>query len=303
MRDTALPVLDAHQHFWDLAANDYPWLRGPEKIAFRYGDYAPLCKNYLPAEYRRDTAGCNIVGTVHMEAEIAHDAAVGETRWLTALAARDGLPMACVAQARLDQPDVAAVLAAQAAQPLVRGVRHKPTAAASPGRIVTAAPGGMDDPVWRRGYALLAGHGLSFDLQVPWWHAAEAARLAADFPDTLLIINHSFLPADRSADGLAGWRCALETVAGHPNVRLKISGLGLAGRPWRAAENVPLMRDAIAIIGWQHCLFASNFPVDRLVGSFADILAGFRQAIADRPEPAQCALLHDNAAKIYRLQS
>ena len=42
---------------------------------------------------------------------------------------------------------------------------------------------GVDDHAWRRGYALLARHGLSFDLQTPWWHLDAAAELARDFPN------------------------------------------------------------------------------------------------------------------------
>jgi predicted TIM-barrel fold metal-dependent hydrolase len=42
----------------------------------------------------------------------------------------------------------------------------------------------MDDPRWRRGYALLERHGLSYDLQTPWWHLDAAADLAHAFPRT-----------------------------------------------------------------------------------------------------------------------
>ncbi len=51
--------------------------------------------------------------------------------------------------------------------------------------------------------------GLRFDLQTPWWHLHEAARLAADFPDTQIILNHTGLPADRSAEGINGWKRAM----------------------------------------------------------------------------------------------
>lgn len=300
---TALPVLDAHQHFWDLRAHQYPWLSSPARIPFRYGDYGAICRDYLPADYRADTAGYEVVGTVHVEAEIAHDKAVAETGWLEDLATREGLPSACVVQARLDRAEVDALLAAHAGHAVARGVRHKPTAAAAPDRVERALPGAMDDPAWRRGYALLRRHGFSFDLQAPWWHAGQAAALAADFPDTLLIIDHAFLPADRSAEGLAGWRRALELLACQPNAALKISGLGVAGRPWPAAENAALIRDAVSIMGWQRCLFASNFPVDSLVASFGQVLHAFLGAIADRPEHQRRALLHDNAVRCYRLDA
>ena len=67
--DADLPVIDAHHHIWDLHANLHPWLRDEPPPAFRYGDSRPLRRNYLPADYRRDAAGQQIVATVYMEAE------------------------------------------------------------------------------------------------------------------------------------------------------------------------------------------------------------------------------------------
>jgi predicted TIM-barrel fold metal-dependent hydrolase len=294
-------IVDAHQHFWDLARNPYPWLQDSKPIAFRYGDYSALRRNYLPDDFRRDTQGLGIVGTVHVEAEWDRATPEAETDWLAALARTENLPSACVAHAALDRADAAEVLAAQAARPMVRGIRHKPASAASAGEARRGVQGSMDDESWRRGYALLGRHGLSFDLQTPWWHLDAAASLAHDFPATTIIINHTGLPSDRSAEGLAGWRAALAGVAECANVALKISGLGLAAKRWSAADNIPVIRDAITIFGWHRCLFASNYPVDSLVGGYAEILAGFCAAIADRPHAEQRALLYDNAVRFYRL--
>jgi len=294
-------MVDAHAHFWDLDAQYYPWLCDPEPIPFRYGGYSPIRRTYLPEDYRRDGRDFNLAGLVHIEAEHDPKDPVGETRWLSELALRAGLPTACVCQAWLDRGDVAEVLAAQAEFPLVRGIRHKPAAAADPRDAVRGAPGSMDDAAWRRGYARLAGHGLSFDLQTPYWHLDAAAGLAADFPETRIVVNHTALPADRSADGLAAWRAALETVAAQANVALKISGLGLPGRDWTVAGNGPVVRDAIAIFGAARCLFASNFPVDSLVADFRTIFSGFREITAELPAAEIAGLFHDNAVRIYRL--
>lgn len=295
------PFIDAHQHFWDLGRNPYPWLQDPEPIPFRYGDYSALKRNYLPADLARDTEGFALVKTVHIEAEWDRASPVDETRWLSGLAAATGRPSACVAHAALDGAEVEGVLAQQAAFPLVRGIRHKPVTAATRAGARRGLPGSMDDERWRRGYALLARHGLSFDLQAPWWNLDQAADLARDFPGTQMIINHTGLPADRSPEGLAGWRAALEQVALCPNVALKISGLGQRGRAWTAEANVPVIREAIAIFGAGRCMFASNFPVDSLVASYGTILQGFLAAIADRPDAERRQLLHDNAQRIYRL--
>jgi predicted TIM-barrel fold metal-dependent hydrolase len=295
------PFVDAHQHFWDLGANPYPWLQGETVPNFRYGDYSALKRDYLPADLARDTRGFAPARTVHIEAEWARADPVAETRWLSQLAQMHGRPSAIVAHAALDRGDAAEVLAAQAAFPLVRGIRHKPVTSASATQATRGLAGSMDDARWRRGYALLQPHGLSFDLQAPWWNLDQAADLVRDFPQTTLILNHTGLPVDRSEAGLAGWRRALETLAAQPNTAVKISGLGQRGKPWTPTDNVPVIRDAIAIFGAARCLFASNFPVDSLVADYGTILAGFKAAIADRPAVERRALLHDNAVRLYRL--
>jgi len=296
-----LPIIDAHQHFWDLDRNRYPWLQDTTPIPFRYGDYTALRRNYLPANFRADCADHRVLKTVAVEAEWDPQDPVGETRWGSALAAAQGMPNAIVAQAWLDRSDVAQVLAAQAAFPLVRGVRHKPRAAVAPDAVVPGAPGSMGDVRWRAGYALLEGHGLHFELQTPWWHLAEAVDLARSFPRTLIVLNHTGLPADRSAQGLAGWGAAMRAFAACSNVAVKLSGLGLPGRPWRIEDNAPIVREVIATFGVERCLFASNFPVDGLVASYDTIMGGFKSIVADLPRADQRLLFHDNAARIYRI--
>jgi len=297
-----LPIIDAHQHFWDLEHNRYPWLQDTPPITFRYGDYTALRRNYLPADFRRDCARHRVVKTVHVEAEWDPEDPVGETRWVSALAATHGIPNAIVAQAWLDRADVAEVLAAQAAFPLVRGVRHKPRAAASADAVQPGAAGSMGDARWRAGYALLERHGLHFELQTPWWHLAEAADLARTFPRTGMVLNHTGLPADRSPQGFAGWGRAMAVLADCPNVAVKISGLGLAGRPWRVEDNAPIVRQAIATFGVERCLFASNYPVDGLVATYDTIMSGFKAIVADRTDAERRALFHDNAVRIYRIR-
>jgi len=301
MSDNNLPIVDAHQHFWDLSLGRHPWLQGAAPTAFRYGDTLPLRRNYLPADYRRDCGSHRIAKTVYIEAEWDPRDPSGEMHWVSALAAAEGLPNAAVAQAWLDRSDVADILAAHAAIPLVRGVRHKPRAAPSPSAVVHGAPGSMGDPAWRAGYALLEQHGLHFELQTPWWHLQDAAELASAYPRTQIVLNHTGLPSERSAAALSGWRAGLRALADCPNAVLKVSGLGLPGQAWRVSDNAPVVLEAIALFGVQRCMFASNFPVDGLVATLASIFDGFKAIVADFDAGARAALFHDNAMRVYRL--
>jgi predicted TIM-barrel fold metal-dependent hydrolase len=301
MHQDDIPIVDAHQHFWDLESNYHPWLCDPDPIPFRYGDYGALRRNYLPPDYRADTARHRIVGTVHVEAEWDRKSPVAETRWLETIARRHGLPTAVVAHAALDGPDAEEILSRHCESSLVRGIRHKPHAAASPRDARRGQAGSMDDPAWRWGYACLERHGLSFDLQTPWWHLDAAADLARDFPRTQIIINHTGLPADRSPEGLSGWRRAMETVAAQPNVAVKISGLGQPNRPWTLEANGPIIRETVAIFGVDRCLFASNYPVDSLVASYDTIMDVMRRALSDRSPEETGKIFFGNAVRLYRL--
>lgn len=293
-----LPIADAHQHFWDPRVNYYPWLCDEPPIPFRYGDYRPIRRPYLPADYFADAGKHRVVKTVYVETEWDPRDPVGEMRYVERLRRETGFPTVAVAQAWLDRDDAPAVLEQQAAFPFVRGIRHKPRANRAPGE---GAPGGMADAKWRQGFAALVRRGLRFDLQTPWWHLGEAARLAADFPDAQIVLNHTGLPADRSPAGIAGWRAAMAALARCPNVAVKISGLGQPGQAWTAAANRAIVLTTIELFGAERCMFASNFPVDGLCASFDAIYSGFLEIAAGFPDSERRALFHDNAVRIYSM--
>lgn len=296
-----MKIIDAHQHFWDLDQNHLPWLKEEPPIPFRYGDYSGLKRNYLPDDYRRDSAAFDVVGTVFVETEWDPDDPKGEVEWVEKLAEAEGLPSVMVAQAWLDDHDAEDVLASHGRSRLVRGIRHKPKAAPRPDLVTRGAPGSMGDPEWRRGFALLAPNGLSFDLQTPWWHLEEARELADAFPGTQIILNHTGLPADRSKSGLDGWRSAMRLLAGAPNVAVKISGLGEAGKPWSIDANRAIVLDTVEIFGPERCMFASNFPVDSLVASFDTIFSGFLEITSGCSADERDRMFRENAVRIYHI--
>ncbi len=284
-------IIDAHHHFWDLARNPHPWLTDGGRISFRYGDYEAIRRSYLPDDFRTDARAFEIAGSVHIEAEWEPTDPVGETRWLQSVRATHGLPSVCVAQAWLHHDDADSVLAGQAGYSFVRGVRHKPP----------EPSGFMDGSAWRKGYARLAEHDLSFDLQTPWTRLEEAYRLAHDFPDTQIILNHTGLPADRSDEGLDGWRSAMRRFSEAPNVAVKISGIGDPDVEWAVAANRPVVLDTIEIFGVERCMFASNFPVDSLVAGYTRIFDGFLAITEDFSQAEREMLFHDNAVRYYRI--
>jgi predicted TIM-barrel fold metal-dependent hydrolase len=232
-------------------------------------------------DYRADSAAWNVSCGVYVEAEwdprdpLAEMSFIGKTRQA------HGFPTVAIAQAWLHHEGCAVVLEAQARHPFVRGVRHKPR------------PGMMDDGAWRAGYARLAPLGLHFELQAPWRQLEEAARLAGDFPDTVIVLNHAGLPAD---DELADWRAAIAGLAARANTAIKISGLGNVQRK----REVVLA--AIDAFGTGRAMFASNFPVDSLRHTFSEIFSEFEAITSGFTAAERRSLFHDNAVRIYRME-
>lgn len=294
-----LSLIDTHHHFLDPLAHDYPWLNDPGQPPHRYGDHSALKRPYLPADYRRDTAGVKLVGSVHIEAEWNARDPVGEMRFIGSLRAQCGLPSVAVGQAWLHQPDAPRTLEDLAAFDFVRGVRQKPRANPRPG----GPPGGMTDAAWLEGYARLEGLGLHYELQTPWWHLAEAAQVAGRFPRTRIIINHAGMPSDRSEEGLRAWRDALAAMAVHPNVAIKISGIGEPGYQWRAEANRRVVREVIEVFGVDRCMFGSNYPVDSLCAAYGDIFGAYAAFVSDLNAQEQAQLFVENARRLYRIEA
>ncbi|WP_312170202.1 amidohydrolase family protein [Microbacterium sp.] len=293
------PIIDSHHHVWDLGLGRHPWLAPDARVAHRYGDYEPIKRDYLPADYLRDVAGTGVVASVYMEAEWVPGAGLDEVRTVERYREDSGVPGSMVAQAWLDAPDAAERLAELAAVPAVKSVRHKPGGATSPAEVAAGARSLLSDDTWRDGYARLGDHGLHFDLQTPWWNLDEAHRLAVDFPETTLVIDHAGVLASRDAETVAAWRASLERIAHAPNVVIKASGLCVAGTPWTVEANRGPIGALVEVFGAERVMFGSNFPVDGMFIDFPGLVDGYREILSAFDVDAQRAVFHDTAQRVY----
>jgi predicted TIM-barrel fold metal-dependent hydrolase len=129
----------------------------------------------------------------------------------------------------------------------------------------------------------------------------DAARLAGEFPDVQIMLNHAGMPIDQTADGRAAWRAGMDALAANSNVAVKLSGLVMIDWNWTTERLRPWILDSIAIFGADRCMFGSNFPVDKLHATYPDLLNAFRSIVADFSVTDRHALFHANAERLYRL--
>lgn len=295
------PIVDPHMHLWDLDRHYYAWLQDTPLPNNPAGDMTPIAyKSYGLDSYLADAKGWNVVEVVHVECGLPPKDQLSETDWLQSIADQRGVISGIVAGANLDDPGVEAMLAAHAARRNVRGIRqivnwHKdPTKTYGPTDKLL-------DAQWRAGFALLAKYGLSFDLQLYPSQMAVAAELAGAHPDIPLIINHAGMPTDRDDAGLAAWRDGLAALAERPNVSCKISGLAMIDRAWTVESLKPFILTVIETFGVDRCMFASNFPVEKVHGSFGAFYAAYDAITARFSDDERETLFARAARRIYRL--
>ena len=294
------PLVDPHVHLWDLQHIRYPWLTGPFDSDNPNGSVEAIAVDYPLDAYLADAGSWDVRGIVHIDAGADPADALKETQWLQAMANTRGMPTGIVAFAALDDPQVETLLAAHVESANVRGIRHiinwhpDPARSYSPADVTTTS-------AWMRGFGLLKKFGLSFDLQAYPGQFAHLAALIAKHPDTQVILNHTGMALPGDPDGWDVWRRGMAAFAALPNVAVKISGMGFTWRPWTVELARPYVLETIDLFGTARAMFASNFPTDKLFGSFDRHFDAYDAITADFSADERAALFGGNANRIYRL--
>lgn len=293
-------IIDAHHHLWDLDhGRRYAWLQDLPRGEGVCGDVGPIATSYLAANLKADTADYDLVQSVHVEALPVDPMA--EARWVQQVADTTGLCQAIVGRAELHRPDLEKTLATQKTHRSLRGIRHIVNWHEKPNLTFVDRGDLLVDGAWNAGFKLLKKYDLSFDLQLYPHQMTDAAGLARRNPETLIVLNHTGMPDDKSEAGLSQWRSGMRALAANGNVVAKISGLGMLDWKWTTKSIRPFVLETIDIFGIDRCMFASNFPVDKLYSSFKTLYGAFEAIVAAFSAEEQAKLFHDNAARWYRL--
>jgi predicted TIM-barrel fold metal-dependent hydrolase len=298
-----IEIVDAHMHLIDVESNPYPWLK---KGASRPKIFGPneeqLVHNYLVEDYQKDIAGHHVVKSVHVQANWDHNDPIGETRWLQPISEGHGYPHGVVAYANLALNSIEATLDAHMESKNMRGIRQilnwHPS---DPTKSFSDRPNYMSDPAWRRGFSLLEKRNLSFDLQIYHNQMKDASDLARTFPNTAIILNHTGMPIDRVSEGLESWKYAMADLAKAPNVTVKISGLGLNNPVWTLNNIKAIALTTMELFGLDRCMFASDFPVDKLFSSYATLIDAFMKITSELSSGERKKFFKENAERVYRI--
>lgn len=295
--DKQLPIIDTHQHLWDLTKFKPPWLGDAPEI---------LSKSYVTKDFLAATKGLNVVKAVYMEVDVDTKQQVEEAEHVIELSKSDDHPtVGAVISGRPNSEGFKPYIMRYKDNPLIKGVRQVI-------HVPTAKRGLCLEKQFVKSIQLLGELGKSFDLCMRPTELADGSKLASQCPDTRFVVDHcgngdpnAFLPASgrEPSHEVDQWKRDIRSLAKRPNVICKISGI-VARAPmgdWDAAILAPIINHCLDEFGPNRVVFGGDWPVCLLGASYRRWVESLNEVISERPLADQKKLLHDNAEKFYRL--
>ncbi|ELP64682.1 amidohydrolase family protein [Streptomyces turgidiscabies] len=283
-------LVDAHHHVWNLDRRPQPWLDEPA--------HAPIRRTFGMGDLRmnatRTISGRRLEQTVVVQCV----ASLPETRELLALAERDPLIGGVVGWVDLTSLAIGDMLDTLRAGPggsYLRAVRH----------VVQGEPDPdwLQRPVVESGLRTVRDQSLGYDVLISAHQLPQAIRLAERVPGLPLVLDHAGKPPIADGD-LTDWERQIRLLAGHTQVRCKMSGLVTEAdhEKWDTRDIRPVWDVLLSAFGPKRLMFGSDWPVCRLAGNWNAWAATVEELLYDCSGTETRAILADTATEFYRLR-
>jgi predicted TIM-barrel fold metal-dependent hydrolase len=281
-----MPIVDTHQHLWDLTRFKLPWI---EKGS-------PLARSFVMKDYQTAIADLNVVKAVYMEVDVDPAQQPAEADYVTDICRQGKTPtVAAVVSGRPAADDFGKYLDRFKGSMYIKGVRQVLHGAGTPAGFCLAAN-------FVRGIRLLGERGLSFDLCMRAAELRDGIKLAEACPNTRFILDHCG-NADVQSKDRAQWRRDMTEFAKCKNVVCKVSGIvASAAAKWTADDLAPIVNHTIDAFGSQRVMFGGDWPVCTLKATYRQWVEALKSIVRNRPEADQRNLFHDNAVRFYGLK-
>lgn len=280
---TKQPVVDSHQHYWDLDRFQYPWMSDEMQI---------LKRNYVPADLVPDLERAGVDCTVVVQAQHNLD----EGRWILGMADDDSRIAGLVGWLDLKSESLEAQIAEFKPQKKFVGVRH----------VVHDEPDDRwllrDDVI--RGLQLLAKHELPYDLLLRPQHLKHIPELARKVPDLAMVVDHLAKPLIAAGE-IKPWKKDFEAVAKLPNTFCKVSGMITEAdhANWKPTDLVPYIDIALEAFGPSRLMYGSDWPVCRLAGEYQQVIDAARGGLSGLSDSESAEVFGGTACRFYGLKS
>lgn len=276
-------IIDAHQHFWQLAQPfNYGWLRAPHN--------APINRDFLPDDLLPHLTNTGVQKTIFVQTQ--HD--LDENRWALGLAEQCDFLAGIVGWIDLASPRCEEQVLEFRANPKFVGVRH-----------ITQDEPDADfilRPDILRGLKVLEKHRVPFDLLFYVKHLRHAVTVARALPGLPLVIDHLAKPRIKD-HAIDDWLPHLRAAAACPNVYCKLSGMVTEAdwRHWKTDDLKPYVQAALDCFGPQRLMFGSDWPVCELAASYDQVHQSLSDALGPISASERAAIFGATANEFYGL--
>ena len=290
-KEELIPIIDTHQHLWDIERFKNGWSK------------PPLPRNFNMQDYLEATKGLNVVKSVYMEVAVPPEKRHEEAHYAIEICESKKYPtVAAVIAVDPNQLDFQEYMEEFKVSPYIKGIRY----------FFKSAEEIISDTVVKN-IQYLGRIGKSFDVVVPPKWLPQANELIKRCPKTRFIIDHcgnadpkaffsesKQLPSKPEHDS-GSWKKDMQSIAKESNVVCKISGIvsRVPGYPLTPEELSPIINHCLEVFGPERVMFAGDWPVclkNMPIANWVNIL---KTVVKDRPYLEKKKLFHDNAEKFY----
>jgi len=284
-----IPIVDPHQHLWDLTKFKLPWHSGN----------TPLARSFVTADYLAATQGLNVVKTVYMEVDVEPTQQVQEAEYVLDLCGRKDNPMCgAVISGRPASDAFKAYIERYKGNPFIKGVRQVLHGDGTPA-------GYCLDGQFVKSVQLLGELGMSFDLCLRSGELLDGDKLVGQCPKTRFVVDHCGNMSVRETDAVKRkvWMDGMKALAQRENTICKVSGIvASAKEDWKPADLEPNIRFTLDTFGPDRVMFAGDWPVCTLRATFRQWVDALKSIVKNDPPANQKKLFHDNGVKFYGLK-
>jgi predicted TIM-barrel fold metal-dependent hydrolase len=283
--EKGLPIIDTHQHLWDLV-KIMDWSKPGQPDRY-----------YTLADYLDAAAGLNIIKTVYMEVALPPDIHDREAEHVIDLCKRGDNPMAAAVISGSPGSDgFKQYISKYKDNRYIKGVRQILHSAFTPRGVCL-------QETFVRNIRLLGDLGLSFDICVRPEELSDAVKLVDACPDTRFILDHCG-NANPQAKDLSPWRRDMAKIAMRKNVVGKISGIVYYARPnWKADDLAPIVLHVADVFGKDRIMFAGDWPVCTKNATLKQWVETLQSIVSSWKAEDRRKLFHDNAVRVYGLKT
>ena len=293
LQKQAVPIIDTHQHLWDLSQFPLSWVS------------PPLDKSYMMSDYHLAIKGTGIEKAIYMEVAVPKELRKKEAQWALDLCKDENNPtVGSVICADPTEHGFESYIKALAENSFLKGIRY-----------FFSSEEEMLQPQVINNIRILGELGLSFDLHVSTSRLKTGASLVDKCPNTQFILNHCGGP--EPIDFREGkfdfpqkpahdqWITEMKNMGKRDNIVCKISGI--VNKLPHALDAVsglsPIVNHCFEVFSSDRVIFASDWPVCLRRMSLLNWVDVLKEIVSNYSPAEQKKLFHDNAFSLYKLKA